>query len=122
MKQQGGNKQTERRRGMLADSASLEALDAFLVLDRMLMEFSMRLYNVPRRERLTLRGHHRRLHCAVRLGRGGRAPSPRSVPVCPLKLLAGALGSGVVPGVRDRRYKTHGAFRKSGDGKAGVDA
>src|SRR6185312_16280061 len=87
MKQQGRSKQTDIRGGMFADSASIEALDAFLVLDRMLMEFSMRLYNVPRRERLTLRGHHRRLHCAVRLGRCGNARTPGSVPVCPLKLL-----------------------------------
>lgn len=87
MKQQGRSKQTDIRGGMFADSASIEALDAFLVLDRMLMEFSMRLYNVPRRERLTLRGHHRRLHYAVRRGRHGGAPTSRSVPVCPLKLL-----------------------------------
>ena len=87
MKQLGGSKQNERRGGMFADSASIEALDAFLVLDRMLVEFSMGLYNVPRRERLTLRGHHRRLHSAVRLGRSGRVPTSRSVPVCALKLL-----------------------------------
>ena len=87
MKQQGRSKQTDIRGGMFADSASIEGLDAFLVLDRMLMEFSMRLYNVPRRERLTLRGHHRRLHYAVRRGRHGGAPTSRSIPVCPLKLL-----------------------------------
>jgi hypothetical protein len=43
-----------------------EMMDALLALDRMLVEVSMRLYNVPRRDRFTLRKHNRRLHAAVR--------------------------------------------------------
>lgn len=87
MKQQGRTKRTEIPGGKFCNNTSTEALDAFLVLDRMLMEFSMRLYNLPRRERLTLRGHHRRLHYAVRRARHGGAPTSRFVPVCPPKLL-----------------------------------
>jgi hypothetical protein len=41
-------------------------MDTLLALDRMLVEVSMRLYNVPRRDRFTLRKHNRRLHAAVR--------------------------------------------------------
>lgn len=43
-----------------------EMMDTLLALDRMLVEVSMRLYNVPRRDRFTLRKHNRRLHAAVR--------------------------------------------------------
>jgi hypothetical protein len=35
-------------------------------LDRMLVEVSMRLYNVPRHDRFTMRKQNRRLHAAVR--------------------------------------------------------
>jgi hypothetical protein len=52
-----------------------DVLDAFQVMDSMLIEFSMRLYNVPRRERSILRGHNRRLHRAVRQRR-----SPGAIP------------------------------------------
>jgi hypothetical protein len=41
-------------------------VDTLLALDRMLVEVSMRLYNVPRRDRFTMRKHNRRLHAAVR--------------------------------------------------------
>lgn len=47
-------------------------LDAFQVMDRMLIEFSMRLYNIPRRKRMILRGDNQKLHLAVRQG-GSRA-------------------------------------------------
>jgi hypothetical protein len=43
-----------------------EMMDTLLALDRMLVEISMRLYNVPRRDRFTMRKHNRRLHAAVR--------------------------------------------------------
>jgi hypothetical protein len=43
-----------------------EMMDTLLTLDRMLVEISMRLYNVPRRDRFTMRKHNRRLHAAVR--------------------------------------------------------
>ncbi|HEX4785285.1 MAG TPA: hypothetical protein VH350_13155 [Candidatus Sulfotelmatobacter sp.] len=43
-----------------------EMLDMLLALDRMLVEVSMRLYNVPGRERSTVRKQNRRLHAAVR--------------------------------------------------------
>lgn len=43
-----------------------EMMDTLLALDRMLVEVSMRLYNVPRRDRFTMRKHNRHLHAAVR--------------------------------------------------------
>lgn len=41
-------------------------LDVLLALDRMVVEVSMHLYNVDRRERSNIRGSNRRLHAAVR--------------------------------------------------------
>jgi hypothetical protein len=41
-------------------------LDIILALDRMVVELSMRAYNLPRRERFTMREQNRRLHDAVR--------------------------------------------------------
>ncbi len=41
-------------------------MDVLLALDRMLVEVSMRLYNVPGRDRFTMRKHNRRLHATVR--------------------------------------------------------
>jgi hypothetical protein len=41
-------------------------MDVLLALDRMLVEVSMRIYNVPRRDRSTMRKQNRRLHDAVR--------------------------------------------------------
>lgn len=43
-----------------------EMLDVLLALDRMLVEVSMRLYNVPGSDRSTVRKQNRRLHAAVR--------------------------------------------------------
>jgi len=41
-------------------------------MDRMLIEFSMRLYNIPRRQRMILRGDNQRLHRVVRQRHGTR--------------------------------------------------
>jgi len=41
-------------------------LDVLLALDRMVVEVSMHLYNVDRRDRSNIRGSNRRLHAAVR--------------------------------------------------------
>jgi len=43
-----------------------EMLDVLLAVDQMLVEYSMRVYNVPHRDRHLMRKHHRRLHNAVR--------------------------------------------------------
>ena len=43
-----------------------EMLDVLLALDSMLVEVSMRLYEVPQCDRFTMRKHNRRLHDAVR--------------------------------------------------------
>lgn len=41
-------------------------LDLVLELDRMVVEFSMHVYNLPPRDRLLVRKQNRRLHDAVR--------------------------------------------------------
>jgi hypothetical protein len=43
-----------------------QMMDVLLALDRMLVEVSMHLYNVPWRDRFTMRKQNRRLHAAVR--------------------------------------------------------
>jgi hypothetical protein len=43
-----------------------QELDALLTLDRRVLEFSMRIYKVSRRDRLMIRKQNRRLHDAVR--------------------------------------------------------
>jgi hypothetical protein len=41
-------------------------LDILLALDRSVVEFSMHLYNVPRRDRVAMREQNRRVHHALR--------------------------------------------------------
>jgi hypothetical protein len=41
-------------------------LDILLAFDRSVVEFSMHLYNVPRRDRVALREQNRRVHHALR--------------------------------------------------------
>jgi len=43
-----------------------QMLDVLLALDRMVVEVSMHLYNVERRDRSQIRHSNRRLHAAVR--------------------------------------------------------
>lgn len=43
-----------------------EMLEILLSFDQALMEFSMRVYKISRRERLLMRKQNRRLHAAVR--------------------------------------------------------
>lgn len=78
MRQRRGSKQGKWRGGPFTESDSGNVLDAFQMLDRMLMEISMRLYNIPRRQKLILRGHNQRLHRAVRQGHGTGA-NPRAI-------------------------------------------
>ena len=54
------------RSQVLSPQDPAEMLDHLLALDRMLIEVSMRLYKVPRRDRFTMRAQNRRLHDAVR--------------------------------------------------------
>ena len=46
-------------------------LKAFRALDRTVVEVSMRVYNLPRRDRAAMRKQHRRLHDTIRAGLGG---------------------------------------------------
>jgi hypothetical protein len=43
-----------------------KALDILLALDRMVVELSMRVYNIPRRNRFIMRQENQHLHDAVR--------------------------------------------------------
>ena len=51
---------------ILPESVSSPPVDMLLALDRMVVEVSMQLYNVNRRERSRMRRQNRRLHAAVR--------------------------------------------------------
>jgi hypothetical protein len=57
---------------MVSGSDPGNVLDAFQVMDRILIEFSMRLYNIPGHQRMILRGDNQRLHRAVRQRQGTR--------------------------------------------------
>lgn len=41
-------------------------LDALRALDRTVVEISMHIYKIPRRDRALMRAHHRRLHDTIR--------------------------------------------------------
>jgi hypothetical protein len=43
-----------------------DIMDVLLELDRMVVEISMRIYNVPQADRLTMRKQNRHLHDTVR--------------------------------------------------------
>jgi hypothetical protein len=62
------NKKERRklRSQVLSPHDPAEMLDHLLALDRMLVEVSMRLYKIPRRDRFSMRAQNRRLHDAVR--------------------------------------------------------
>jgi hypothetical protein len=66
MTQQDKREWRKLRNQVLNQRDPNEMLDVLLALDRMLVEVSMRLYNVPRRDRFTMRKQNRRLHDAVR--------------------------------------------------------
>lgn len=51
-------------RGTIPDTN--ETIDLFLALDRALVEFSMKVYNVSTVDRCAMRAQNRRLHRAVR--------------------------------------------------------
>jgi len=66
MTQQDKREWRKLRNQILNQRDPNEMLDVLLALDRMLVEVSMRLYNVPRRDRFTMRKQNRRLHAAFR--------------------------------------------------------
>jgi hypothetical protein len=66
MTRQDKRKWRKLRNQVLSQRDPNQLLDDLLALDRMLVEVSMRIYNVPRRDRFTMRAHNRRLHDAVR--------------------------------------------------------
>jgi hypothetical protein len=51
---------------ILPENVSNPPVDMLLALDRMVVEVSMQLYNLNRRERSRMRRQNRRLHAAVR--------------------------------------------------------
>jgi hypothetical protein len=55
------------KRGLVTSQYNADKLlDSLLALDRRVIERSLRIYNVPRRERSRMRAQMRRLHQAVR--------------------------------------------------------
>lgn len=59
-----GQLRSLRSRVRLGDSGEL--MDTLLALDHAMIEFSMRVYKVPRRDRERMRKQNRRLHAVVR--------------------------------------------------------
>lgn len=66
MTQQDEKKWCELRDQVTSESDVNKVLDILLALDRMVVELSMRVYNIPRRDRFIMRKQNRRLHDAVR--------------------------------------------------------
>jgi len=66
MASQGQQKQRKSPTQFLTGCDSLQMIDVLLALDRMLVEVSMSLYDVPNSDRSTMREHNRRLHNTVR--------------------------------------------------------
>jgi len=56
----------EFRSQVISASDLSQLLDILLALDRRVVELSMRIYNIPRRDRFIMREQNRRLHDAVR--------------------------------------------------------
>ena len=54
------------RNQLMSERDVSKLLDTILALDRIVVELSMRIYNVPRRDRFVMRKQNRRLHNAVR--------------------------------------------------------
>jgi hypothetical protein len=66
MTQQDQRKWRELRDQVTSETDRNKVLDIMLALDRMVVELSMRVYNIPRRDRFIMREQNRRLHDAVR--------------------------------------------------------
>jgi hypothetical protein len=66
MTQQNARKWRERCNHLIRESDLNKMLDVLLALDRMVVEHSMRVYNIPRLKRSIMREHNRHLHAAVR--------------------------------------------------------
>lgn len=59
-------KWSEWRSRVIRECNPGEMLDVLLALDRMVVELSLRVYKVSRRDRFLMRAQNRRLHDAVR--------------------------------------------------------
>ncbi len=59
------NRRRPRKR-VLRKTELDRVVEILLAFDRSVVEFSMGLYNVPRRDRALMRQHNRRLHHALR--------------------------------------------------------
>jgi len=66
MTQQDERKWRELGNQVISRSDLNKVLDILLALDRIVVEHSMRTYNIPRRDRFIMREQNRRLHNAVR--------------------------------------------------------
>jgi hypothetical protein len=66
MKQQRERKWRELRNQVVSESDPNRLLEILLALDQRVVELSLRIYNIPRRDRSRIRAQNRRLHEAVR--------------------------------------------------------
>lgn len=66
MSQQDRNRWRRLCGQVASETDPLKLLNMFLELDRMVVEKSMRLYKLPRRQRFVVREQNRRLHDAIR--------------------------------------------------------
>lgn len=66
MKARTEKKSPNLRSQCISQGSLNKELDALLTLDRRVLEFSMRVYNVSRRDKLMIRKQNRQLHDAVR--------------------------------------------------------
>jgi len=66
MRQENKKEWCEMDAGIINKSDLHKEMDTFLALDRTVLEFSMRVYNVSRRDKEIIRKQNRRLHAAVR--------------------------------------------------------
>jgi len=80
MTQQDQRKWRELRDQATSESDRNKVLDVLLALDQMVVELSMRVYNVPRRDQFIMREQNRRLHDAVRERVPRLAEPSRSTP------------------------------------------
>ncbi len=64
--QEAINGSIELSTGLCGESNPNELLDRLLLLDRRVMEASMRIYNVPKQDKVILEAERRRLHDTIR--------------------------------------------------------
>lgn len=78
MTKQDTSRRHKSRNSIFLRAALHRMLDILLAFDRSVVELSMGLYNLPRRDRVIMREQNRRLHHALREGLPRILEQPRS--------------------------------------------